>query len=420
MKRMTLRTFGALGLVLGLSVAALRADVIEQVLVKVNGEILTKTDVEQLQVTALRASNPNITAADLQNDVALRKMLDEVTPRVIVNAIDELLLVQRGRELGLKMSDEQFNGILANIRKENKLDTEEKFQAALKQEGLTIPGLRKAFEKQMLINRVQQQDVFSRISISEEESRAYFDAHKEEFLTNESVTLRELFVRAATTAPAEGPAAAQAAMAAAREKIEQIRQRVLKEDFATVAGEVSDAASKANGGLIGPLGVDELNPDIQKVLADAEGRAGVRAARCRQRLSPPQAGRACAEEAGDVRGSARPDCGQGLQPASRRRSAEVPRASARPGDHRVEEPVAEGRLRHGRGPGRQGHGRGSRQDAGCRAAQGRLEPVSLPTPPPPRLAVSRHLTRRSRSPPAVPESARLRSQRPWASRRWPA
>ncbi len=265
--RMNFRFLGAAGLAVLLGVAGLRADVIEQVLVKVNGEILTKTDVEQLQVTALRATNPDIAAADLENDQALRKMLDDVTPRVIVNAIDEMLLVQRGRELGLKMSDEQFNQILENIRKENKLDTEEKFQAALKQEGLTIPGLRKAFEKQMLINRVQQQDVYSRISISEEESRAYYDTHKEEFLTNESVTLREIFVKAATTSPAEGPSAAQAAMAAAREKVAQIRQRVLKEDFATVAGEVSEAASKANGGLIGPLGVDELNPDIQKVLS---------------------------------------------------------------------------------------------------------------------------------------------------------
>lgn len=259
--------FGAVALTIALAATGLRADVIEQVLVKINGEILTKTDIEQLQVTALRANNPNISAADLENDAALRKMLDEITPRVIVNAIDEMLLVQRGHELGLKMTDEQFNGILANIRKENKLDTEEKFQAALKQEGLTIPGLRKAFEKQMLINRVQQQDVYSRISISEEESRAYYDAHRNEFLTHEQVTLRELFVRAAQTSPAEGAAAAEAAMTAAREKAEQIRQRVLKEDFGTVAGEVSDAASKANGGLIGPLGADELNPDIQKVLS---------------------------------------------------------------------------------------------------------------------------------------------------------
>ena len=267
MMGMNLRRVGAVCLAAGLAATGLRAEVIEQVLVKVNGEILTKTDIEQLQVTALRASNPNISTADLQNDQALRKMLNEVTPRVIVNAIDEMLLVQRGKELGLKMSDEQFNSILANIRKENKLDSEEKFQAALKQEGLTIPGLRKAFEKQMLINQVQRQDVYSRISISEEESRTYYDAHKSEFLTNESVTLRELFVRAAQAAPAEGPAAAQAAMTAARDKALQIRQRVLKEDFAAVAGEVSDAASKANGGLIGPLGVDELNPDIQKALA---------------------------------------------------------------------------------------------------------------------------------------------------------
>ena len=264
---MKLRRLAGLSLALGMTLTALRAEVIEQVLVKINGEILTKTDIEQLQVTALKASNPNVTAADLANDQALRKMLDDVTPRVIVNAIDEMLLVQRGRELGLKMSDEQFNQILGNIRKENKLDTEEKFQAAMKQEGLSIPGLRKAFEKQMLINRVQQQDVYSRISISEEESRAYYDKHQAEFLTNESVTLREIFVKAATPAPAEGPAAAQAATDAAREKAAAIRQRVLKEDFAVVAGEVSDAASKANGGLIGPLGVDELNPDIQKVLS---------------------------------------------------------------------------------------------------------------------------------------------------------
>ena len=61
---------------------------LDEVYVKINGEILTKTDIEQLQVSALKASNPNVTAADLANDEALRKMLDEVTPRVIVNAID--------------------------------------------------------------------------------------------------------------------------------------------------------------------------------------------------------------------------------------------------------------------------------------------------------------------------------------------
>ena len=38
------------------------------------------------------------------------------------------------------------------------------------------------------------------------------------------------------------------------------------EDFAKVAGEVSASASKANGGLIGPIAASELSPDLQKTL----------------------------------------------------------------------------------------------------------------------------------------------------------
>ncbi len=242
------------------------AQVIEQVLVKVNGEILARSDVEELQVAAIRQANPDVNAADLHNDATLTAMMAEVTPRVIVNAIDEMLMVQRGRELGMKMSDEQFNGILDGIRKENNLDTEEKFQAALKQEGLTIAGLRKAFEKQMLITNVQRQDVFQRISISEQESRDFYNAHAADFLTPESLTLREIFVQAGPPTPGVSPP--PEAMAAAREKIDALRVRVTtgKEDFGTVAGEASDSASKANGGLIGPMKADEVNPDILKVL----------------------------------------------------------------------------------------------------------------------------------------------------------
>ena len=44
----------------------------------------------------------------LKNDEQLKKVLAEVTPQVLVDAIDELLLLQRGKELGYTLSDEQF------------------------------------------------------------------------------------------------------------------------------------------------------------------------------------------------------------------------------------------------------------------------------------------------------------------------
>ena len=95
-----------------------------------------------------------------------------------------MLLLQRGKELGYKVTDEQFKRVLENIRKENKLEDDAQFAAALKQEGLTIDGLRKNLEKQMIINQVQQAEVAGKIGISEDEARAYYDTHKSEFTTD--------------------------------------------------------------------------------------------------------------------------------------------------------------------------------------------------------------------------------------------
>ena len=69
-----------------------QGQILEQVLVKVNGEIITKTDLETRQIAALRQRNPNFRP---ESDEALQKALAEITPGVIVDAVDELLVRQR-------------------------------------------------------------------------------------------------------------------------------------------------------------------------------------------------------------------------------------------------------------------------------------------------------------------------------------
>src|SRR5207248_3287839 len=130
------------------SAAAARADIIEQILVKVNGEIFTKSDLEQRQVAALRQKGQAIDLKSDPNNVQLRKALDDVTPQIMVDAVDEMLIVQRGKELGYKLSDEQFKSVVDNIRKENKIESEEQFQAALKSENMTMADLRRNLERQ--------------------------------------------------------------------------------------------------------------------------------------------------------------------------------------------------------------------------------------------------------------------------------
>jgi peptidyl-prolyl cis-trans isomerase SurA len=248
------------GILVALTVWTVRpsAEIIEQILVKVNGEILTKTDLEQRQVSAIRQKG--IQPAD---DAALKKAIEEITPEIVADAIDEMLLTQKGKELNYKLTDEDFDRIVGNIRKENKLDTDEAFQAALKQEGMTLSDLRKSFEKNMLISRVTQNEVMSKVGITEEEARKYHAEHMKDFTTPGTVTIREILVRVT----ADNKGVNVAVDEDAKAKADAARKRVLAgESFEQVAAEVSSSASRANGGLVGPLNTNELTPAFKQLL----------------------------------------------------------------------------------------------------------------------------------------------------------
>jgi peptidyl-prolyl cis-trans isomerase SurA len=266
---LTMKMLRCLAVLGGLTVSVvlpLQAEILEQILVKVNGEIVTKTEMERRTAAALEEQlrNKSLSTADL-DDAEFKKAVAQITPQVVLNTIDEMLLMQRGRELGFKLTDERFNEVVANIRKENNLESDEEWKTALKQSGLTLETLRGQLERQMIVQRLQQQEVYSRVSISEEEARAYYKAHRNEFTQEEMVTLREVLV--ALPKAEEGRPADPKAVQAAQDKLEEVQARLeAGEDFAKLAGEVSDAPSRANAGLIGPLATRELSPNHQQLL----------------------------------------------------------------------------------------------------------------------------------------------------------
>ena len=258
---MKYRILAVVGTMMLVAAAPSAKDIIEQVLVKVNGEIITKSDLEARQIAALRQKNPNFRP---DSDTALKKALEEVTPGVIVEAVDELLMVQRGKELGYTMSTEQFNNIVENIKKENKIENDEQLQAALKQEGMTMADLRRQLEHTMMVQRVQQTEVMQKLQVTDTELRSYYDTHKDEFGTTPQVTLREITVNVPVTA--QGVNVAQDDDAKA--KAEDVRKRILAgEPFAQLASDFSDSGSKANGGLVGPLSKSDLSEELQKAIS---------------------------------------------------------------------------------------------------------------------------------------------------------
>jgi peptidyl-prolyl cis-trans isomerase SurA len=239
----------------------LHAEVVEQVLVKVNGEIITKSEFETRQVQALsnRPELAKTSAASLE----FQKAVAQITPDLILNAVDELLLIQRGRESGYTLGDQQFATIVEGIRKSNNLEDEARFKEALKQEGLTMDDLRRNLERTMIVQQVTRVEIMDKISINDEEARAYYDQHRNEFTSPTEITLREILIEVPTSDRGVNVAEDDAA----RDRAEEVRKRLLAgEPFPRLAGEVSAASSKANGGLIGPIHSDELAPQLRDLL----------------------------------------------------------------------------------------------------------------------------------------------------------
>jgi peptidyl-prolyl cis-trans isomerase SurA len=250
--------------------AAQQSAILERIIVKVNGEILTQSQLENRQIEVLRDQNKRIeTRQELTTKEDVRLALLEITPALLVDEVNGLLLVQRARELNIKYSDEEFKRNLDNIKKQNPdtIKTDADLVRALKEAGLSMEQLRQNFETAYLKYVVEQREIARNLTLTEEEARQYYKAHPQEFMKPATVTLREILVSVPTQGTGTQATFNAAIADDAKKKVDSIRARaVAGEDYLKLIAEASDSGTKANNGLIGPVVVDELNPLLAQAL----------------------------------------------------------------------------------------------------------------------------------------------------------
>ncbi|HVO12579.1 MAG TPA: peptidyl-prolyl cis-trans isomerase [Vicinamibacteria bacterium] len=219
------------------------ADIIERVVAKVNGQIITLSDFQQRQITAAQAAHVE--------PANVAQFLRQNNARILQDAVDEILILQKAEDQGLHMPPQAIDEVIASIKKDNNLNTEEQFQDALAREGLTLSELRTNIEHSYTRRMVLQRDIEPRIAVSEDELRAEYEKRKAEFTKPATVSLQEILV----SEEEGGLALAKAVVARAR----------AGEDFPSLARTYSTAASKANGGDIGEIPEPDMDQALQKL-----------------------------------------------------------------------------------------------------------------------------------------------------------
>ncbi len=229
---------------LALAPQALRAETIERVVAKVNGQIITLSEVQSRQIAAAQGARVD--------PAGVGAFLRQNNAKILQDAIDEILILQKAEDAGIRAPAAWIDEAIDGIKKENKITTDEQMQEALAREGLTLAELRSNIERGVLRRIVMQRDVQPKLEASDADVRAEYERVKaSEFTKPPTITLQEILV-----------AEDRGGVALARELVTRARGG---EDFAELARTYSTAPSRANGGELGQLAQGDLHPDIEKL-----------------------------------------------------------------------------------------------------------------------------------------------------------
>ncbi len=224
------------------SPAAVGAEIIERVVVKVNGEIVTLTEFQSRQLRALQQAR--VTPENVPT------YLREHNARLLQEAIDDLVLKQRAEDQGLRIPPQYLAEAIEEIKKDNKIPNDEQFIELLTREGMTLEDLKRDIERPMLEGGGHSSR--SRIQVTRHRCRRSSGVREEQGEVHPPDDRH----------PPRDSHEGRERRARARALAERARNG---EDFAALAREHSAAATKAQGGELGKIPKGELNPDFEKV-----------------------------------------------------------------------------------------------------------------------------------------------------------
>ena len=240
-------------------VASAEIKVIEQIVAKVNGDIITRGELERSrQALELELKQQKVPEAKMQ------EMLKEREADSLKDQIDQLLLVQKAKELSISV-DAEITKELADIQLQNKISDPDKFrQWVQEQSGMSYEDMKQQMKNRALTQRVIRQEVGGRITIPKTELQKYYEEHKDDFVRQEQVFLREILISSVGKTPEQ--------IAAAEKRAKDILARAKKgEKFPELARDTSDADSAKNFGEIGWFKKGDLNPSLQYLFKEKKG-----------------------------------------------------------------------------------------------------------------------------------------------------
>jgi peptidyl-prolyl cis-trans isomerase SurA len=227
---------------------------VDRVIAVVNNDAVTLAELQESMLVYRRDSNRPPTMSDAE-------LASQLLPRLI----EARLQLQEALREKIVVEDAEIAEELADRVKRSNLASLQEFEAAVKQQGLTMEAVRKHLRESLLVAKLVRRKVALRVSVTDPEIDQYLDENRKQLETGLAYHARQLLITS------DGPSDAE--WEAARIRADLVRRQIIEgADFAEMARKVSRDASASDGGDLGTLKRGELAAEVEEqILALAPG-----------------------------------------------------------------------------------------------------------------------------------------------------
>ena len=184
-------------------------------------------------------------------------VIQQLRKRVVDQMIAEELLFQESQKQGIKIPAERVEKELDNLKQRFK--DPKQYEDALNQMQITEGQLKNQIIQKAAIRELVTRDIVSKINITDEAAKKFYDENTEKFRRPERVRAQHILIKVNQEDD-------EKKKADARKRLEDIKKKIMGgEDFGELAKTHSEGPSSERGGDLGYFARGQMVPSFEEV-----------------------------------------------------------------------------------------------------------------------------------------------------------
>jgi len=231
--------------------ACLKAEIVDGIVAVVNNEVVTQVELNAILLPIYTQYKSTY------SDEELLKKIDEAKKNILYQLIEDKLILQEAHKIGMPATDEEVAERLEQIK--SQFSSSQEFKSALASQGLTVVDLKEKYREQIMIKKMVNREVRSRVSVTPIEIALFYEKNKDDFNLPAQVKVMTIMIRKSEADPESNTDSLK--------KIKMIELKIAEgEDFAKLAREYSQDPSAVDGGDMGYIGKGQMMKKIDEVI----------------------------------------------------------------------------------------------------------------------------------------------------------